>query len=121
MIFFKLLNHLKRYVLILTYRKLSRNVEICKFIFTGANNKDVNFPESVSSLFAGVTPGSISKWASLDRLKKRGYESMLDIYKQITPVLRDSLFPQLDVPTIIADAVYETRLVYAELAKYLVV
>jgi len=30
---------------------------------------------------------------TLDRLKKRGYESMLDIYKQITPVRRDSLFP----------------------------
>jgi group II intron reverse transcriptase/maturase len=30
---------------------------------------------------------------TLDRLKRRGYKSMLDIYKQITPVRRDSLFP----------------------------
>ncbi len=30
---------------------------------------------------------------TLERLRKRGYESMLDIYKQITPVRRDSLFP----------------------------
>lgn len=30
---------------------------------------------------------------TLERLKKRGYESMLDIYKQITPNRRDSLFP----------------------------
>ena len=30
---------------------------------------------------------------TLERLKKRGYESMLDIYKQITPDRRDSLFP----------------------------
>lgn len=30
---------------------------------------------------------------TLDRLKKRGYESMLEIYKQITPLRRDSLFP----------------------------
>jgi len=29
----------------------------------------------------------------LARLEKRGYESMLDIYKQITPLRRDSLFP----------------------------
>ncbi|WP_372755846.1 hypothetical protein [Labilibaculum sp.] len=29
---------------------------------------------------------------TLDRLKKREYESMLDIYKQITPVRRDLLF-----------------------------
>jgi len=30
---------------------------------------------------------------TLDRLKKRGYQSMLDIYKQITPLTRDLLFP----------------------------
>ena len=30
---------------------------------------------------------------TLARLKKRGYESMLDIYKQITPIRRDLLFP----------------------------
>ncbi|PKQ60965.1 hypothetical protein BZG02_17620 [Labilibaculum filiforme] len=28
---------------------------------------------------------------TLERLKKRGYESMLDIYKQITPIRRDSI------------------------------
>jgi len=30
---------------------------------------------------------------TLDRLKKRGYQSMFDIYKQITPLRRDFLFP----------------------------
>ena len=30
---------------------------------------------------------------TLDRLKKRGYESMLELYKRITPLRRDSLFP----------------------------
>ncbi|NOU58448.1 group II intron reverse transcriptase/maturase [Marinifilum caeruleilacunae] len=30
---------------------------------------------------------------TIDRLKQRGYESMLDIYKQITPVRRDLLLP----------------------------
>jgi hypothetical protein len=30
---------------------------------------------------------------TIDRLKQRGYKSMLDIYKQITPVRRDLLFP----------------------------
>ncbi len=30
---------------------------------------------------------------TLARLKKKGYESMLDIYKEITPIRRDLLFP----------------------------
>ena len=32
---------------------------------------------------------------TVDRLKKRGYESLLDIYKQTTPNKRDSLFPTI--------------------------
>ena len=32
---------------------------------------------------------------TVDRLKQRGYESLLDIYKQITPNKRDSLFPTI--------------------------
>ncbi|WP_372755273.1 hypothetical protein [Labilibaculum sp.] len=72
-----------------THRKVSKNVKYTNV----QQGQAYAWSRSRMGGWAIAQSPILRTTITLERLKKRGYESMLDIYKQITPVRRDLLFP----------------------------